>query len=165
MLWDLLKHSKKILRVFADIPDVELPFVGIFTLARLCTALAILPKAVSALLKTVVGHGPAPESLSVSQTVEAQTIINEADYPTLAAEVLKKFDIMVGDLTSLERETHVVGSLCSKTRMLAHYYAPRIKGILGVDLVGFTTVAPTTLGATIAGSHNESTGHLGGWCQ
>ncbi|CAM1504950.1 Fc.00g025410.m01.CDS01 [Cosmosporella sp. VM-42] len=142
MLWDILKYTKALIFAFTAISDAELPHVGVFTLARLCTALALLPKAVYALLKITVTHGIVEGNLNPSQISEAQAIIDEAGYLGIVAGVMKKLDVILQDLTGPEREIHVVGSLITRERILAHCYAPRIKSILGVDLVNSSSAAP-----------------------
>lgn len=136
MAWELLRRSKTFLLAFLDIPDAELFHCNVFTLARLCSSLAVLPKAVSILLKLVVNFNMAPPDLTATQRSEAQTIIGEANYLSIFAQVLKKLEILVQELTVAEREMDVVGNLCLKMRMLARCYPHRLEGILGVDLIG-----------------------------
>ncbi|KAK5996268.1 Transcription factor himD-like protein [Cladobotryum mycophilum] len=131
MLWVLIRQSKTFVLAFLEIPDDELPYVSTLTLGNLCTAITALPKAVSELLKFVVRHSPAPGKLTPNQKSEAQTIVDESGYLALVASLLKKFNTM---LPNADGDT-VTASLCSRMRLLAHYYAPRVKGILGVDLV------------------------------
>lgn len=160
MLWDLLKCSKTFLRSLLNLPDPEIPQVTVFTLARLCAALSVLPKSVSALLKLVMNGGggtaQAPGKITPSQRSEAQAIVDEADYLSLVAALLKKLDIKIQGLAPADMEVHVVGSLCSRMRLLAHCYPYRVKGILGVDLV-YNSTATTTNQPGEAGTVNSVT--------
>lgn len=141
MLWDLLKHSKTFIQAFINLPEAEIPLLGVFTMGRLCTALTTLPKAVSTLLRLVVSHEADPGILNPAQRSEAQAIVDEADYVNLVAELLKKLDLRLQDLSAADREYDVVGSLCSKMRLLAHCYPYRVKAILGEELAPHSTPA------------------------
>ena len=139
MLWDLLKQSKAFIQTFINLPEAEVPVLGVFTMARLCMAVVALHKAVSTLLGLLAGHDTSPKTLSPRQRSEAQAIVDEADYTSLVAASVKKLDIRLQGLSDEDREYDVVGSLRSKLRLLAYCYPYRVKAILGEDLVHHST--------------------------
>ncbi|PTB69118.1 hypothetical protein BBK36DRAFT_1193249 [Trichoderma citrinoviride] len=164
LLWHLLRHSKALIDAYVAIPDAQLAPVTVFTLAQLCASLVYLPRSVSALLKLIVSnhhhhHNPtttiaAPSSSSSSAAAatnrikirgdalsEAQAVIDEADYLNVVARLYDKFGVLVEGLSPQEKGLDVAGTLCCHMGILAGCYGPRVKGILGVDLVGRNPLA------------------------
>ncbi|KAK1251772.1 hypothetical protein MKX07_007251 [Trichoderma sp. CBMAI-0711] len=168
LLWHLLRHSKALINAYVAIPDAQLPQITVFTLAQLCASLVILPRAVSALLKLVVSnhshnnHYPANSSSSSSSSSslssaaanqvkvrgdglsEAQAVIDEADYINVVARLYDKLKVLLEGLSAQEKGLDVAGTLCCHMGILASWYAPRVKAILGVDLVGRNPLADMT---------------------
>ncbi|KAL6892907.1 hypothetical protein HDV57DRAFT_513171 [Trichoderma longibrachiatum] len=159
LLWHLLRHSKALINAYISIPDAQLPHITVFTLAQLCAALVILPRSVSALLKLIASNhannptsSPPSSSSSSSSSAnqlkirgdglsEAQAVLDEADYLPVVARLYDKFSILVEGLSAQEKGLDVAGTLCYHMGILASWYAPRVKAILGVDLVGRNPLA------------------------
>ncbi|KAL7820616.1 hypothetical protein V8C26DRAFT_440343 [Trichoderma gracile] len=156
LLWHLLRHSKALINAYVAIPDAQLPQITVFTLAQLCASLVFLPRSVSALLKLIVSshNRTCPSSSSSSSSAstnqmkirgdglsEAQAVLDEADYLNVVARLYDKFTVLVEGLSAQEKGLDVAGTLCCHMGMLASWYAPRVKGILGVDLVGRNPLA------------------------
>lgn len=148
LLWHLLRHSKALINAYIDIPDAELPQVTTFTIAQLCLSLVVLPRSVSALLKLIVRHDPSsPASHARVQgeaLSEAQAVIDEADYLSVVVRLYERLRIVIAGLTPHEKGLDVAGALCCHMSTLASWYAPRVKAILGVDLVAKSPLATMT---------------------
>ncbi|TFB07322.1 hypothetical protein CCMA1212_000493 [Trichoderma ghanense] len=160
LLWHLLRHSKALIDAYIAIPDAQMPQITVFTLAQLCASLVILPRSVSALLKLIANkhnnnNPTAPSSSSSSSSSssanqikirgdslsEAQAVIDEADYLHVVARLYDKFQVLIEGLSAQEKGLDVAGTLCCHMGILASWYAPRVKAILGVDLVGRNPLA------------------------
>ncbi|KAL7951630.1 hypothetical protein V8C42DRAFT_304678 [Trichoderma barbatum] len=144
LLWHLLRHSKALINAYIDIPDAELPQVTVFTIAQLCASLVILPRSVSALLKLIVRHqSPSTTRISIHGDAlsEAQAVIDEADYLNLIVRLYDRLCLLIAGLSRQEKGLDVTGTLCCHMSVLASWYAPRVKAILGVDLVAKSPLA------------------------
>ncbi|UKZ76445.1 hypothetical protein TrVFT333_004149 [Trichoderma virens FT-333] len=143
LLWLLLRHSKALINAYIDIPDAELPQVTVFTIAQLCASLIILPRSVSTLLKLIVRNHPRA-SIQGDVLNEARAVIDEADYLNLVVRLYDRLRLLIAGLSTQEKGLDVVGTLCCHMAVLASSYAPRMKAILGVDLVDEKPIASIT---------------------
>ncbi|UKZ49973.1 hypothetical protein TrVGV298_004228 [Trichoderma virens] len=143
LLWFLLRHSKALINAYIDIPDAELPQVTVFTIAQLCASLIILPRSVSTLLKLIVRNRPRA-SIQGDVLNEARAVIDEADYLNLVVRLYDRLRLLIAGLSTQEKGLDVVGTLCCHMAVLASSYAPRMKAILGVDLVDEKPIASIT---------------------
>lgn len=143
LLWHLLRHTKGLINAYIDIPDDELPQVTIFTMAQICACLVILPRSVSALLKLIVGKHPRA-SIPDDVLNEAKAVVDEADYLNLVVRLYDRLRLLIVGLSGQEKGLDVIGTLCCHMSVLASWYAPRVKGILGIDLVSKSPLAAMT---------------------
>lgn len=143
LLWHLLRHTKALINAYIDIPDDELPQVTIFTMAQICASLVILPRSVSALLKLIVGKHPRA-SIPDDVLNEAKAVVDEADYLNLVVRLYDRLRLLIVGLSGQEKGLDVIGTLCCHMSVLASWYAPRVKGILGIDLVSKSPLAAMT---------------------
>ncbi|KKO98394.1 hypothetical protein THAR02_09502 [Trichoderma harzianum] len=143
LLWHLLRHTKALINAYIDIPDDELPQVTIFTMAQICASLVILPRSVSALLKLIVrNHSRA--SIPDDVLNEAKAVVDEADYLNLVVRLYDRLRLLIVGLSGQEKGLDVIGTLCCHMSVLASWYAPRVKAILGIDLVSKSPLAAMT---------------------
>ncbi|KAL7910788.1 hypothetical protein GGI35DRAFT_445614 [Trichoderma velutinum] len=143
LLWRLLRHTKGLIDAYIDIPDDELPQVTVFTITQLCASLVFLPRSVSALLKLIVrNHSRA--SIPDDVLNEAKAVVNEADYLNLVVRLYGRLRLLIVGLSTQEKGLDVAGTLCCHMSVLASWYAPRVKAILGVDLVSKSPLAAMT---------------------
>ncbi|KAM6479164.1 hypothetical protein HDV62DRAFT_168000 [Trichoderma sp. SZMC 28011] len=143
LLWHLLRHTKGLINAYIDIPDDELPQVTIFTMAQICACLVILPRSVSALLKLIVGKH-SRTSIPDDVLNEAKAVVDEADYLNLVVRLYDRLRLLIVGLSGQEKGLDVIGTLCCHMSVLASWYAPRVKGILGIDLVSKSPLAAMT---------------------
>ncbi|KAL2871682.1 uncharacterized protein BJX67DRAFT_167249 [Aspergillus lucknowensis] len=131
MLMGIIERSKELIYMIRNLPRCEIANMTITTSARICTAVIYIPTAVLALLNLITGSGSPP----AQDPVHVQAIVDAADYPDLVtglADVLEmRFEDMSVPSAAADKETDIVGSLCSKMRLLAQCYPYQIRAIVG----------------------------------
>ncbi|KAK4072761.1 uncharacterized protein Triagg1_5806 [Trichoderma aggressivum f. europaeum] len=143
LLWHLLRHTKALINAYIDIPDDELPQVTVFTIAQICASLVILPRSVSALLKLIVRNHPRA-GIPDDVLNEAKAVVDEADYLNLVVRLYDRLRLLIVGLSGQDKGLDVAGTLCCHMGVLASWYAPRVKAILGIDLVSKSPLAAMT---------------------
>ncbi|KAL6696481.1 hypothetical protein J3F84DRAFT_370194 [Trichoderma pleuroticola] len=143
LLWHLLRHAKALINAYIDIPDDELPQVPVFTIAQICASLVILPRSVSALLKLIV-RNHARAGIPDDVLNEAKAVVDEADYLNLVVRLYDRLRLLIVGLSGQEKGLDVAGTLCCHMSVLASWYAPRVKAILGIDVVSKSPLAAMT---------------------
>lgn len=150
LLWHLVRYSKALIQAYIEIPDGELPQVTVFTLTQICASLVYLPRSVSFLLKLITTkqsphHGGRAWPVRGEALEEARAVVDEADFLNVVVRLYEKLRVLTVGLTKQDFGLDVAGTLCCHVNVLASWYAPRVRAILGVDLVDrypLTTVTP-----------------------
>lgn len=70
-----------------------------------------------------------PTNSAMEAQVEA--VIDAADYRNLVTELAKALETKFEGMSAIDKETDIVGSLCSKMRLLARCYPYQIQAIIG----------------------------------
>ncbi|CAG8890052.1 unnamed protein product [Penicillium egyptiacum] len=125
MLMGIIQRSKELIHTVRDLPVSEIVHMTITTSARICAAVGYMPTAVLTLLNLITGP--------TDSTTEAQVqaIVDAADYPNLVTELAKALETKFEGMSAADKETDIVGSLCSKMRLLARCYPYQIRAIIG----------------------------------
>ncbi|KAL4922821.1 hypothetical protein BDW62DRAFT_3316 [Aspergillus aurantiobrunneus] len=125
MLVGLIHRSKEVILTIRDLPVSEIAQVTVTTSARVCTAVGYLPTAALTLLNLITG--------STDSALEAQVqgIVDTAEYPKLVTELANALEAKFEGMSAADRETDIVGSLCSKLRLLARCYPYQVRAIVG----------------------------------
>lgn len=111
--------------MITSLPVSEIAHMTIITSARTCAAVGYVSTAVFKLLNLITGStDPATEA-------QVQAVLDTADYPNLVTELANALETRFEGMSTSERETDVVGSLCSKMRLLARCYPYQVKAIVG----------------------------------
>jgi hypothetical protein len=85
-----------------------------------------MPTAVLTLLKLMAGPtDPAMEA-------QVQAVVDAAEYPNLVTELANALETRLEGMSAADKETDIVGSLCSKMRLLARCYPYQIRAIVGI---------------------------------
>ncbi|KAJ5726025.1 uncharacterized protein N7483_007382 [Penicillium malachiteum] len=125
MLMNMIQRSKELIQTIINLPASEIIQITITTSARVCAALGYIPTAVLSLLTILTRHnGSATDD-------QVQAVVDAADYPNIVTELADALEIRFAQLSAQERETDVVGSLCSKMRLLARCYPYQVRGVVG----------------------------------
>lgn len=125
MLMGMIQRSKELIDIIRKLPALDIAHMTITTSAHLCAAVGYMPTAVFALLNII--NDPNDSTTEA----RAQAVIYAADYPTLITELANALETKFEGLSAAERETDIVGSLCSKMRLLARCYPHQIREIVG----------------------------------
>jgi hypothetical protein len=125
MLISMIQRSKELIQMIRNLPVAEIAQMTITTCARICTAVGYIPSAVMTLLKLIAS--PTDSAMQA----QIQTVIDEADYPNLVTELAKALETRVEGMSVADKETDIVGSLCSKMRLLERCYPYQIRAIVG----------------------------------
>ncbi|OKL59331.1 hypothetical protein UA08_05387 [Talaromyces atroroseus] len=127
MLMGLIQQSKELVQTIRNLPVSEVSQITITTSARICAAVGYIPTAVFTLLDLITG--PTADS-----TVEAQVqaVVDTADYPNLVTELANALETRCDGMSAVDKETDMVGSICSKMRLLARCYPYQVRAIVGI---------------------------------
>lgn len=131
MLLDLIQRSKELVRSVSTSPAAEIHQITIPTSARLCAVLSHIPTAVMTLLELVAGK-PSSEPFCSDLQSEMQAIYDAADYANLVTELVKALETKVEGMSDAEKQTDVVGSICSKMKLLARGHLYRVKAYVDI---------------------------------
>jgi hypothetical protein len=85
-----------------------------------------LPSAVMALLNLI-----STDSADSAVKVQVQAVVDVAEYPQLVTELANALEIKFEDMSAADKEADIVGSICSKMRLLARCYPYQIRAIVG----------------------------------
>ncbi|KAK9234856.1 hypothetical protein V1525DRAFT_30916 [Lipomyces kononenkoae] len=122
MLMGMIQRCKELILAIRNLPRSEIAQITITTSARICAAVGYMPTAVLALLNLITAD---------STMEEVQAVVDAAEYSNLVAELASSLEIKFGDMPVADRETDIVGSLCSKMRLLGRCYPHQIRAIVG----------------------------------
>ncbi|PYH74337.1 uncharacterized protein BO88DRAFT_430921 [Aspergillus vadensis CBS 113365] len=135
MLMTLIRRSKELIQTVTDLPVSEIPQLTVITNARICAAVGYIPTAVLALLNLITSSSSTPNQ----DQNQIQSIITTADYPTLVTSLATALETKLQHeqgkrmLSATDKEMDVVGSLCSKMRLLARCYPYQVRAVVGND--------------------------------
>ncbi|KAJ5045348.1 hypothetical protein NUH16_002164 [Penicillium rubens] len=118
-------RSKELIHTVTNLPPSEIAHMTITTSARICAAVGYIPTAVLTLLNLITGR--------TDSTTEAQVqaVVDAAEYPNLVTELANALETKFEGMSAADKETDIVGSLCSKMRLLARCYPYQIRTIVG----------------------------------
>jgi hypothetical protein len=133
MLLAVIQRSKELVRMVSALPASGIAHMTVAAYGQLFGVLGYIPTAVVTLLELLVAKSPGPTS-SASQS-EAQAIYEAADYPNLVKGLAKALETRTRGLSDAEKEADLVGSLCSRVMLLAHYYPSRITAIVDIGAI------------------------------
>ncbi|RAK83938.1 hypothetical protein BO79DRAFT_290839 [Aspergillus costaricaensis CBS 115574] len=168
MLMTLIQRSKELIQMVTNLPVSEIPLLTVITNARICAAVGYIPTAVLALLNLIKSTSSSSSSSSSSSKTnqdhtqtQIQTIITTANYPTLVTSLATALETKLQHenrkwmLSAADKEMDVVGSLCSKMRLLARCYPYQVRGV--VTVVGNDTTARdgTSLSTTTTSTDHQ----------
>ncbi|KAJ5105634.1 hypothetical protein NUU61_002981 [Penicillium alfredii] len=125
MLMGIIERSKELIHTIINLPASEISQITITTCARTCTAVGFIPTTVLTLLHLITG----PNDTTMEPTVQA--VVDMADYPNLVRELAGALETRIEGMSAADKETDIVGSLCSKMRLLARCYPYQVREIVG----------------------------------
>lgn len=144
MLLAFIQRCRQFILMISYLPPSEMRALTIATHAHLCTALGCLPMAVTTLLELIVAKADAMPLTEELQS-EAYAVYREADYPNLVRQLVDALETQLDGLSEAARETDVLGSVCSKTKILAKCFPARVRDIVDLDQFQ-TTLSKGALG-------------------
>ncbi|PYH49023.1 fungal specific transcription factor domain-containing protein [Aspergillus saccharolyticus JOP 1030-1] len=142
MLMDIIQRSKELIRTISSLPASEIAVLTITTSAHICAAVGYLPTAVLALLR-LISHGPADPAIEA----QIQAVVDAAEYPSVVTELANALETRLGYMSAAEKEADILGSLCSKMRLLARCYPYQIRAIVGAVLSQTTSQGAASVAA------------------
>ncbi|EAU38427.1 predicted protein [Aspergillus terreus NIH2624] len=125
MLMGIIQRGKELIHTIRNLLPSEIAQMTVTTSSRVCAAIGYIPTAVLTLLKLVTA--------STDSAVEAQVqaVVDAADYPNLVTELATALERQFKGMSAADRETDIVGSICSKMRLLARCYPYQVRAIVG----------------------------------
>jgi hypothetical protein len=115
------------------------------------------------LLETVAGLSRSRGSLSTDQRSEAQAIIDETDYIGFITALLTKLEVVDFNCVPTVKDNNLAVQFATKMRVMAHFYPPRIKAILGIDLTAMgdaSFLGGNTMENTLVASLSDDQGDI-----
>lgn len=126
MLMGVIQRSKELIHAISNLPALEIAQMTITTCARICAAVGYMPTAVLTFLKLITS--------TTDHAMEAQVraVVDTADYPSLVTELANALETKFDRMSAVDKEADIVGSICSKMRLLARCYPHQIRAVVGV---------------------------------
>lgn len=125
MLMDMIQQSKELIHAISTIPIFEIGQMVINTSAHICAAVGCLSTAALTLLKLIAS------SADSDRETQVQVVVEAADYSNIVTELAIVLETKFRGMSAADKETDVVGSLCSKMRLLARCYPYQVREIVG----------------------------------
>lgn len=125
MLMDMIHQSKCLILTIKNIPTPEISQMAINTCAHICAAVGYLSTAALTLFKLITSSDNSDREIQVQAVVEA------ADYSNIVTELAVVLETRLPGMSAADKEADVVGSLCSKMRLLARCYPYQVREIVG----------------------------------
>ncbi|RHZ53936.1 hypothetical protein CDV55_100724 [Aspergillus turcosus] len=125
MLMGIIQRSKELIHTIKNLPVSEIAQMTITTSGRICAAVGYMPTAVLTLLKLITG--PTDSAMEA----QVQAVVDAAEYPNLVTELANALETKLEGMSAADKEMDIVGSLCSKMRLLARCYPYQIRAIVG----------------------------------
>ena len=126
MLMGIIQRSKELIHTIRNLPALEITQMTILTSAQLCTAVGYLPSAVLTLLNLITSPNDS------SRETQIQAVVDAAEYPSLVTELANTLETKFDGISAAEKEMDIVGSLCSKMRLLARGYPYQVREAVGI---------------------------------
>lgn len=127
MLMGIIQRSKELIHTIRNIPVSEIAQMTITTSARICAAVGYMPTAVLTLLKLIT------DPTDSAMQAQVQAVVDAAEYPNLVTELANALEAKLEGMSAADKETDIVGSLCSKMRLLARCYPYQIRAVVGIS--------------------------------
>ncbi|KAJ5703943.1 hypothetical protein N7493_011081 [Penicillium malachiteum] len=124
MLMNMIHRSKELIQMISNLPNPDIIQMTITTSARVCAAVGYIPTAVLSLLSIITTNNDSGTDDQV------QAVVDAADYPNLVLQLANVLEIRFEELSTRDRDNDLVGSLCSKMRLLARCYPYQIRGFM-----------------------------------
>ncbi|KOS37587.1 hypothetical protein ACN38_g11626 [Penicillium nordicum] len=125
MLVGVIQRSKELIHMVKNLPVSEIAHMTISTSARICAAVGYIPTAVLTLLNLITSP------IDSSMEAQVQAVVDAAEYPKVVTELANALETKCEGMSAADKETDIVGSLCSKMRLLARCYPYQIRAIVG----------------------------------
>ncbi|CRL22066.1 Fungal transcriptional regulatory protein, N-terminal [Penicillium camemberti] len=125
MLMGVIQRSKELIHMVRNLPVSEIAQMTISTSARICAAVGYMPTAVLTLLNLIT------DPTDSSMEAQVQAVVDAAEYPNVVIELASTLETRCEGMSAADKETDIVGSLCSKMRLLARCYPYQIRAIVG----------------------------------
>ncbi|PWY93037.1 hypothetical protein BO94DRAFT_511950 [Aspergillus sclerotioniger CBS 115572] len=123
MLMGIIQRSKELIHMVRSLPASEIAQITIMTSARICAAVGYMPTATLALLNLVPNL--------TDSIIESQIpAIDTTEYPRLVIDLATALETRVEGMSAADKEMDIVGSLCSKMRLLARCYPYQIRATM-----------------------------------
>ncbi|KAE8415353.1 hypothetical protein BDV36DRAFT_311004 [Aspergillus pseudocaelatus] len=145
MLMGIIQRSKELIQTIRNLPASEIAQMTITTSARICAAVGYMPTAVFSLLNLLTG--PTDSTMDA----QVQAVVDTAEYPNLVTELANALETRFEGMSAADKEAEILGSLCSKMRLLARCYPYQVRAIVGIAPSQDTRQNTST----IAGHANE----------
>ncbi|KAE8142782.1 hypothetical protein BDV38DRAFT_267456 [Aspergillus pseudotamarii] len=126
MLMGIIQRSKELIQTIKNLPASEIAHMTITTSARICAAVGYMPTAVLTLLNLITG--PTDSTMDA----QVQAVVDTAEYPNLVTELATALETRFEGMSAADKETDILGSLCSKMRLLARCYPYQVRAIVGI---------------------------------
>lgn len=121
----IISRGREVIQTLQTLRASEIAQITINTCAHVCAAVSYISTAIFTLLRLFTS------SIEATTEAQVQAVVDLADYPALLIELANTLDTRLKGLPNAERETDIVGSLCSKMRLLARCYPHQVRGIIG----------------------------------
>ncbi|BAE66532.1 unnamed protein product [Aspergillus oryzae RIB40] len=125
MLMGIIHRSKELIQTITNLSVSEIAQMAITTSARICATVGYMSTAVLTLLNLSTGL------TNSAREAQVQAVVDAADYPNLVTELASALETKFEGMSAADKEMDVVGSLCSKMRLLARCYPYQIRAIVG----------------------------------
>ncbi|KAF4764256.1 hypothetical protein N7455_010058 [Penicillium solitum] len=125
MLMGVIQRSKELIHMVRNLPVSEISQITISTSARICATVGYMPTAVLTLLNLITS--PTDSSMEA----QVQAVVDAAEYPSVVIELANALETRCEGMSAADKETDIVGSICSKMRLLARCYPYQIRAIVG----------------------------------
>lgn len=139
MLMSMIQRNKELIYTVRDLPASEIAQMTITTSAQICTAVGYILTAVLALLNIITG------TTDSAMEAQVQAVVDAAEYPSLVTELANALETKFEGMSAADRESDIVGSLCSKMRLLARCYPYQIRAVMG-NVLSQDTRQDTSMG-------------------
>lgn len=126
MLMGIIQRSKELLQTIKNLPTSEIAQMTITTSARICATVGYMPTAVLALLNLITG--PTDSTMDA----QVQPVVDTAEYPALVTELANALETRFEGMSAADKQTDILGSLCSKMRLLARCYPYQVRAIVEI---------------------------------
>ncbi|KAJ5363521.1 uncharacterized protein N7496_009234 [Penicillium cataractarum] len=126
MLMGVIQRSKELIRAISNLPASEIAQMTITTCARICAAVGYMPTAIMAILKLITS------TTDPSMEAQVRAVVDAAEYPSLITELANALETKFGGMSAADKEADILGSICSKMRLLARCYPHQIRAVVGV---------------------------------